>query len=82
MEPLPYQAGSAVTDISEATTTESCITNSTGSCDHSREVFVMVSDITEDDEEEGDISSDKTSIVGEMAAQRDTQQRKNRQRAQ
>lgn len=66
---LPYQVGIALFDIAEATTTEPCTTNSTGRYDHSREVFA-ISDIAQDDEEEGDISSDNMSIAGETDAQR------------
>lgn len=55
---LPYQAGVTLSAIVEATTTEPCTTNSTGSFDHSREVFISFTEIAEDGEEEGDISSD------------------------
>lgn len=78
---LPYQAGTVLPDIVEATTTEPCPTNSTGSCDHSREVF-HIPYVNEDDEEEGDISSDKASVAGETDAQRASRQCKNRQCAQ
>lgn len=78
---LPYQAGTALSDIGEVTTTELYTSNSTNNCDHCWEVF-HIPDVNEDDDDEADISSDKTTIAGESDAQRATQQRKNRQHAQ
>lgn len=42
MGSLPYQAGTTLSDILEATTTEPSTTYSMSSCDHSREVFYVL----------------------------------------
>lgn len=69
MRSLPYQAGTSLSNIAEATTTESRTTNNTSSYDHIWELF-HIPDINEDEEEEGDISSDKASIGEKTEAQK------------
>lgn len=78
---LPYHVGTALTDIAKATTTKPYTTDSTGSYDHSQEVFTIL-DIKEYDDEEGNISSHKASIVEEIDAYRASPQCKNRKHAQ